>query len=204
MRGIRLQVVWTVSVSALLAVGAAWAQPDVVFMASSPKDEYEAGVYRAIWDEYGERIVAALEARTCLSFPEARVWAIVEEDNSHSGGPEHPMRLRASYIRTVKQSTLVHELGHRHLWQLEERLDEIDGHMTLFLVLDRVWADVWGEAFASERVQGEAGWDDRYASAWTWARSLEPEERARLWDQLLTMNGFSNDCNRLDTAASAG
>ena len=54
MRGIRLQVVWTVSVSALLAVGAAWAQPDVVFMASSPKDEYEAGVYRAIWDEYGE------------------------------------------------------------------------------------------------------------------------------------------------------
>ena len=187
---------------ALLTLGAARAQPDIVFMASSPKDQYEASVYQTIWNEDGERIVAALEARTCLSFQESRIWAAVAEATSHSGGPDHPMRLRASYIRSVKQSTLVHELGHRHLWQLANRLDNIDGHMTLFLVLDRVWAEVWGEEFASNRVRGEAGWGPEYASAWIWARSLDPEERGRLWNHLLTMNGFLNDCNRLNSSAS--
>ena len=106
MREIRLQLVCAVSVVALLAVGAARAQPDIVFMASSPKDQYEASVYQTIWNEDGERIVAALEARTCLSFPESRVWAAVAEATSHSGGPNHPMRLRASYIRPVSYTHL--------------------------------------------------------------------------------------------------
>ena len=204
LRRIRLRLVCAISVVALLTLGAARAQPDVVFMASSPTNQYEASVYQTIWNEDGERIVAALEAQTCLSFPETRVWAAVAEATSHSGGPDHPMRLRASYIRPVKQSTLVHELGHRHLWQLVNRLDNIDGHMTLFLVLDRVWAEVWGEEFSSDRVRGEAGWGPEYASAWAWARSLDPEKRRQLWNQLLTMNGFLNDCNRSNNSAGAG
>ncbi|NIW24114.1 MAG: hypothetical protein GWN29_05835 [Gammaproteobacteria bacterium] len=104
------------------------------------------------------------------------------------------MRLRASYRRAVKQSTLVHELGHRHLWQLEQRLDDVDGHMTLYLILDRVWADVWGEEFAEERRRGEAEWDEDYEAAWAWAQSLGPEERAALWNRLLRMNGFPGRC----------
>jgi len=186
---------------ALLAAGAAQAQVEVDFTAFTRVDEYDAKAYRAIWDEYGQRIVAALETRTCMPFPEPAVSATVAEAVSNSGGPEHPMRLRASYIRPVKQSTLVHELGHRHLWQLEERLDDIDGHMTLFLVLDRVWADVWGEEFAGNRVRGESEWDEDYAAAWAWARSLAPEERARLWNELLVMNGFPSSCEGLLDAA---
>lgn len=173
-----------------LASGAVHAQVEVDFVAPSWTHEYAARVYRAIWNEDGDRIVEALETQTCMPFSESSVSAIVAEAVSHSGGPEHPMQLRASYIRAIKQSTLVHELGHRHLWQLAERHEDIDGHMTLYLILDRVWAAIWGEEFADKRVRTESLWHDRYAAAWAWARSLSPAERARLWDDLLTMNGF--------------
>jgi len=66
-------------------------------------------------------------------------------------------------------------------------------------VLDRVWADVWGEEFAVERVRSESDWGGNYdyAAAWTWARSLKPDERGRLWNQLLAMNGLEGDCSGL-------
>ena len=187
--------------AALLVASVAQAQVKVVFIASSAADEYDASVYREIWDEYGDRVVDALETVTCLPFPEPSVSATVADAVSHSGGPEQPMQLRRSYIRKEKESTLVHELGHRHLWQLVERLDEVDGHMTLYLILDRVWADVWGEEFAAERVRGESDWHQRYADAWAWARSVGPEERARLWNQLLVVNGFDS-CRSLVPSAS--
>jgi len=177
-----------------LAASSASAQIDVVFIPASRTELYDANAYRAIWDGYGERIVAALESRTCMSFAEPVVWARVEEDVSNSGGPEHPMRLRASYGRDVKASTLVHELGHRHLWQLGQRLPGVDTHMTLFLILDRVWADVWGESFAAARIEGESGWDDEYQNAWAWVQSLGPDRRMALWNRLLRMNGFDGYC----------
>jgi hypothetical protein len=185
-----------VLVAALLA-----AQPsravEVEFVALSAADQWDARTYRAIWDEFGERIVAAFEAVTCLPFSEPRIPAIVANDVSHSGGPAHPMQLRATYGRAVKQATLVHELGHRHLWQLAERLDGIDGHMTLYLVLDRVWAQVWGEDFAAQRIRGESDWlaSYDYGKAWHWARGLKRDERTKLWNQLLAMNGFTGGCN---------
>jgi hypothetical protein len=201
MRGIRIQLASIVSAGALLVAGAAPAQTEVDFVASSPAHAHAANAYKAIWDEHGERIVAALENRTCLRFPELDVSAVIDDAASHSGGPEHPMGLRATYARDAKQSTLVHELGHRHLWQLAERLDDVDGHETLYLVLDRVWADVWGENFAADSVRRESGWDASYdyAAAWTWARSLAPTERARLWNRLLVMNGFPGTCNSSTT-----
>ncbi len=75
----------------------------------------------------------------------------------------------------------------------------MDGHQTLYLILDRVWADVWGEEFALERVAAESQWrsDYDYAQAWTWAQSLSLSERTRMWDQLLTMNGFDAPCEGL-------
>lgn len=157
---------------------------------------YAARMYEAIWQEHGERIIAALEARSCMPFREARVAAVVEDATSHSGGPNHPMRLRASYPLALKQSTLVHELGHRHLWQLVERMDYLDGHRTLYLILDRVWADVWGEEFAEAQVLSESTWlaEYDYAAAWRWVRGLAPAERARLWNRLRWMNGFSGEC----------
>jgi hypothetical protein len=172
---------------------------EVTFIASTAAHGYAVRAYEAIWEEYGENIVAALEARTCLRFPEKNVSAIVADATSNSGGPEHPMRLRASYAQELKQSTLVHELGHRHLWQLAERLDEVDGHETLYLILDLVWKDVWGEEFAENRVRGESDWRANYdyAAAWSWARKLDPQERARLWRELLALNGFVDGCDSL-------
>jgi len=201
MHGTWLQRAWIITAVGVLYPGAVQAQVDVVFIPSSTADEYDASVYRAIWEEYGEHVLNALETRTCMLFTEFSVSAIVADAISNSGGPEHPMRLRRGYLRKEKQSTLVHELGHRHLWQLEERLEGIDGHMTLYLFLDRVWEDVWGKKFAEDRVRGESGWHSRYAAAWAWAHSLGPIERARLWNQLLVMNGFPNGCeNSLDGA----
>jgi hypothetical protein len=181
----------TFLVLGLLLAAAAHGQPALDFVASTAAHEHAARDYRSIWQQDGARIVAALEKRTCLRFPEAAVGALVGDDVSHSGGPEHPMGLRASYDVDVKRATLVHELGHRHLWQLTQRLDDLDGHKTLYLVLDRVWADVWGEAFAAERIRGESAWHASYdyAGAWAWARSLTLDERGIRWNRLLTMNG---------------
>lgn len=186
-----------VSAAALVAAAAAKADVNVDFVPFSAAHEFAADAYRAIWAEDGERIVAALEARTCMPFSEATVSAVVADAASHSGGPKHAMRLRASYAGSAKKSTLVHELGHRHLWQLAERLDDVDGHKTLYLVLDRVWADVWGEEFAQGRVAGESAWRAGYdyADAWAWARSLGPEKREALWNELLVMNGFGGNCD---------
>jgi len=66
--------------------------------------------------------------------------------------------------------------------------------MTLFLILDRVWADVWGESFAAARIEGESGWDDEYQNAWAWVQSLGPDRRMALWNRLLRINGFEGYC----------
>jgi hypothetical protein len=191
-----------VLLSIFVSLGAASASADVKldFIPGSAAHGYAAQTYEEIWHEHGERIVAALEARTCLPFAERHVAAVIEDATSHSGGPSHPMRLRASYPRALKQSTLVHELGHRHLWQLVERLDYLDGHKTLYLILDRVWADVWGEEFAAAQIESESTWlaEYDYAAAWSWVRSLVPAERSRLWNRLRWMNGFSGECKPLD------
>jgi hypothetical protein len=195
-KGILRKASSVVLVAALLAARPSSAV-EVEFVALSAADQWDARTYRAIWDEFGERIVAAFEAVTCLPFSEPRIPAIVANDVSHSGGPAHPMQLRATYGRAVKQATLVHELGHRHLWQLAERLDGIDGHMTLYLVLDRVWAQVWGEDFAAQRIRGESDWlaSYDYGKAWRWAAGLKRDERTKLWNQLLAMNGITSGCH---------
>jgi hypothetical protein len=194
--GILRKVSGVVLVATLLGARTSTAV-EVEFVAWSPADQWDTRTYRAIWDEFGARIVAAVESVTCLPFTEPQISAIVANDVSHSGGPEHPMQLRATYGRAVKQGTLVHELGHRHLWQLAQRLDGIDGHMTLFLVLDRIWAQVWGEDFAAQRIQTESAWDASYdyGQAWQWARALGPTERTRLWNELLVANGLPGGCN---------
>ena len=174
-----------------LATGTTYAQPAFDFVAATAAHEYAAQTYRSIWKQDGARIIKALESRTCLKFSEPAVAALIDDAVSHSGGPEHPMGLRATYDLDVKRATLVHELGHRHLWQLTQRLDDLDGHQTLYLVLDRVWADVWGEEFAHHGVRTESSWRASYdyAAAWAWAQALTKDERSRLWNRLLTMNG---------------
>lgn len=203
MPGIRWRTARLLLLVTLFAADAARADVELDFIPSSAALAHAVRAYEAIWHEYGERIIASLEARTCMPFSEPSVSALVADAVSHSGGPAHPMRLRASYALDVKRSTLVHELAHRHLWLLTERLDDVDGHRTLYLVLERVWADVWGEEFADSRVRGESAWRTRYdyAAAWAWARSLTADERASLWNELLALNGYSNGCARVSGGA---
>ena len=197
MSGLRIQTAAIAIVAAMVLCATSGQTQEVTFIPSTAAHGYAVRAYQEIWDNYGKQIIAALESRTCLRFPETNVSAIVADATSNSGGPEHPMRLRASYVSEVKQSTLVHELGHRHLWQLTERLDDVDGHQTLYLFLDTVWSDIWGEEFAQNRVRDESGWRSNYdyAAAWSWARSLNADERAHLWDELLMLNGFAASCN---------
>src|SRR5262245_22966089 len=101
--GILRKASGVVLVAALLGASAARAV-EVEFVPFSPADQWDTRTYRAIWDEYGDRIVAAFETVTCLPFVEPHVGAVVANDVSHSGGPEHPMQLRATYARAVKQA----------------------------------------------------------------------------------------------------
>lgn len=197
--------VLSITASLWLTTATAHATVELDFIPYSAAHRHAADTYQRIWNEYGQRIVEALESRTCLTFAERSVAAVIADGVSHSGGPEHPMQLRASYQDHMKKSTLVHELGHRHLWQLVERMEELDGHQTLFLVLDLVWADVWGEAFALAGVEGESGWRANYdyAATWAWARSLSPLQRADLWSRLLRMNGFHAPCGGFSQAPNA-
>lgn len=191
-----------VGICALLGLNSAVAQTELTFVAATAAHESAARAYRAIWEADGQRILAAFEAATCLPFAERDVAAIIDDAVSHSGGPQHPMGLRASYGQDVKRATLAHELGHRHLWQLALRLDGFDGHETLFLILDRVWAAVWGEEFAARRVLDESSWlaSYDYAAAWQRVRSLALDERVRIWNDLLALNGFATGCG-LDAAS---
>ncbi|MDE0005989.1 MAG: hypothetical protein OXQ29_25130, partial [Rhodospirillaceae bacterium] len=84
---------WIVSAVALPAA-AAQAQPELILVPANSALPYAVRAYQEIWDEDGERIVAALETRTCLPFSEPSVTAIVDYAVSYSGGPDYPMRLR--------------------------------------------------------------------------------------------------------------
>src|SRR5262249_15031436 len=96
MRAIVLKLSRVVLTASLLVVTSANAV-EVEFIAFCAANQSDAHTYRTIWEESGERIVAAFEAVTCLPFPESIVRAVVAERVSNSGGPEHPMQLRASY-----------------------------------------------------------------------------------------------------------
>ncbi len=108
------------------------AAPPVGFEPEAPRFARAAEEYRAIWAAEGARMIAALEAATGLSFPEAPVEVIVYEGVSWAGLGGRPMRLRASYSADEKRAALVHELGHRLIEPLPWRAER-DEHRTLFL-----------------------------------------------------------------------
>ena len=70
-------------------------------------------------------------------------------------------------------------------------------------MLDRIWARVWGEDFAAQRIATESAWlaSYDYGEAWRWAQSLSRAERVRLWNELLARNGFAGGCNAATDAS---
>jgi hypothetical protein len=100
------------------------------------------------------------------------------------------MWMRASYPSETKKATLIHELGHRHLAQVQRRPPELDEHRVLFLILYDVWVHLYGQRFADEQVaveQRRQGVYD-YQTAWEWALAQSRAARAQRFQAILHDN----------------
>lgn len=167
------------------AILASWlllsaAAPPMRFAPSEPRFAGEAAAYRQIWESEGERMAAALEAATGLTFPASPIEVTVSAGSPMTAYDGRTMRLRAGYSEPYKRATLVHELGHR-LSFLLPRTAELDDHRLLYLFLYDVWTGLYGQAFADRMIGIERRIGPRYDAAWTWALAMTREERqARL------------------------
>jgi len=156
------------------------AAPPVSFTPVAPEYAEAAGDYRRLWQAEGERIAAAMEAATDLTFPPERVDAIVSEGRPMASFDGRTIRLRASYSPAYKKATLAHEIGHRLTFTMPRR-GGLDDHRLLYLFLYDVWTDLYGEAFADRMVSIERRIGPAYEAAWTWALAMTREQRrARL------------------------
>ena len=108
---------------------------------------------RSIWEADGARIVEAMERLTGLEFETGPVNVIVYEGTSFSGYQDVPMRMRASYPRSTKQATLVHELAHRLISELVPGTFEPS---IIFLFVYDAWVELWGSEFANHEVEVES------------------------------------------------
>ena len=162
----------------LLALSAA--HPKLSFTPLAPHHAGGSEQYRAIWEQEGPRIVAALEAASGLAFPAGEIDVIVSDSPPMTAYDGRTMRLRARYSPAYKRATLVHEMGHR-LSFLLPRAAERDDHRLLYLFLYDAWNDLYGPAFADRMVSIERRIGPSYAAAWDWALAMTREERqARL------------------------
>jgi hypothetical protein len=145
--------------------------------------------YKEIWQKEGEKITSVMNK--LFKTPEPLDFdAVIYEGISHSGNSNKPMYLRASYSRDVKVGTLIHELGHRYINFLKNRLENFDEHRTLFLVLYDVWFELYGKTFADMMVSVESqrkGLYD-YESAWKDVLNISKEERLSLYKKILSLN----------------
>lgn len=150
----------------------------------------QAAEYAQIWASDGDRIVAALEEATGLTFEPGPIRAIVLEEPSSSGYRQAPMRLRASYPEPTKRATLIHELGHRLLGEAVAK--DFEDHPVLFLFLYDVWTRLYARDFADVLVvvEGRRKGIYDYAGAWRTALAMSAEQRAaKLREFLLESRG---------------
>ena len=158
------------------------AAPPVSFAPAEPRFAAAAAEYRAIWEEEGARMVAALERAAGLDFPAGPIEMIVHQGAPMTAYDGRTMRLRAGYSEPYKRATLVHELGHR-LSFLLPRTAELDDHRLLYLFLYDAWTDLYGQPFADRMVSIERRIPGRYDydAAWSWALGMTRAQRqARL------------------------
>ncbi len=180
MRLVRLALV-VVGVLIGLVYGPAAFALEIEFIADDEGHRAAAVEYREIWRDDGARILEALDQATGVTLGEERIRVIVREAISRSGVAGQPMSLRASYPEPTKRATLVHELAHRYLLQLDSDTQYTDIHFPLSLLLYEVWTELWGEGFARIQAEVESRRSQRYRQAWDWALSLSDEERWHTW-----------------------
>jgi len=139
--------------------------------------------YEEIFKKDGQKITKAFEEIGDRKFKEKEIDILVYEGISTSGRKSEPMKLRASYPHEVKKATLIHELGHRFLFDCEDKKQELDQHQILFLILYDIWTKLYGIKFANEQVKIESerkGFYD-YKKAWDWALNLTKQEREKMF-----------------------
>jgi hypothetical protein len=164
----------------------------VTFAPQSDTYAAAAGEYSAIWRDEGARIVAGMEIHTSLRFAESAIDATVFEGISHS----HPLSLRASYSRSVKLGTLIHELGHRLVAAARnprvafttDPPGSPELHRNLDLFLFDLWTDLYGSDFAEEQVAVERARTAMYAAAWDWALGMDRVARAAEFQRSLVFD----------------
>ena len=144
-----------------------------------------AAEYRAIWEADGNSFVNALETQTDLTFPKPALNALVFEGTSRS----HPLILRASYLKEVKEETVVHELGHRLLSANGLRAEfgqdfHVNSHKLLYLFLFEVYLELFGEERAHRAVELESSRRPSYRECWRWALELSKTERVRRFERI--------------------
>ena len=161
---------------AILSLFLAAAAPPVRFLVPDGGFAGAAEEYRRLWDDEGNRIVAALERETGLTFPDAPIDVIVSDGRPMTSYDGRLIRLRASYSPLYKKATLVHELGHRLALALPHPRG-MDDHKLLYLFLYDVWTDLYGRPFADRMVSIERRIADHYDLAWSWALRQTREER---------------------------
>ena len=111
------------------------AAPAVTISAQRPRFEPPAQEYRAIWNAEGQRIIAALEAETGLTFPDPPIAVTVREGVSGATLDGRRIFMRASYSADEKKGALIHELGHLLVMPLTALRREVGEHRLLNLFL---------------------------------------------------------------------
>jgi hypothetical protein len=157
------------------------AAPPLSFVSVEARFAEATDAYRRLWEDEGDRIIAALEATTGLDFPDAPIEMIVTGGPPMTAYDGRTIRLRAGYSPDYRKATLVHEMGHRLALVLPAT--ELDDHRLLYLFLYDVWTDLYGRDFADRmvRIERRIPGPGDYDAAWSWALAMTREERqARL------------------------
>jgi len=143
--------------------------------------------YSEMWGNEGDTILSVFEKIGGSKFTEREIKAIIHEGMSRSGrSTRDPMMLRGSYPSDVKKATLIHELGHRYLFDLKNRQHGLDAHQILNLILYDIWMELYGEEFAEKQVRIESarkGVYD-YAKTWKWALGLGEDGRKKMFRRI--------------------
>jgi hypothetical protein len=144
--------------------------------------------YESIWNEEKEMIIDAFNKVTGLSFVEDRIAAVIYEGRSFSGRrPNDIMVLNWKPDIEVKKATLIHELSHRLLFNLKNRIHgtSTDEHKDIFLFLYDVWVKLYGTNFADKMVEIEKAYGEVYLESWNYIFSMSEEERASKLRELI-------------------
>ena len=154
------------------------AAPPIAFTSVEARLEPAEAAYRALWQQEGEAIIAALERNAGLPFPPAPIELLVTDSATMTSSDGRTIRMRAGYSPSFAKATLAHEMGHRLALALP-RTGEMDDHRVLYLFLYDAWRDLYGRAFADRMVRIERSFRSHYDydAAWTWALSMTRAER---------------------------